>query len=129
MDKITKDPNLAAFLNNMNEDFLRDLERQRQDTKEQIEILSCKIEENSLVELTNGETKKHKITHVLPVMYSDLKEIKSATDILVDANKVHTVFKKRKLYPVILFLFAPPSLVWIWQQVLHPLLKLLHLGT
>ena len=124
---ITKDPSLTAFLNDMNNEFLKDLERQRQETKEQIEILSCKIEENSMVELTNGETKKHKITNVIPVMYTDLKEIKSATDILVDANKVHTVFKKRKLYPVILFLFAPPSLVWIWQEVLHPLLKLLRL--
>ena len=65
----------------MNNEFLKDLERQRQETKEQIEILSCKIEENSMVELTNGETKKHKITNVIPVMYTDLKEIKSATDI------------------------------------------------
>lgn len=111
---------MKEFLAGLNKEFMKD-------HKDNLEKLRTDLEESRYVELKNGEISKEKISVVIPAMYSDIKEIKSAIEPLIDFGKVHKIFKKYKVYYLIGFVATPTTLVWIWNYLLIPILKQINL--
>lgn len=111
-----KTEELKSFLADLNEQFMKE-------HIENLHRLRDDLEDSRWVTLKNGETKQHKITEIIPVMYTDLKDIKSATEPLIDANKVHQIFKKYKVYYLLGLVLTPASIVWFWENFLLPILR------
>lgn len=110
---IAVSPELKQFLEEWNDEIYG----------RHISQLKTEIDEIKYVELENGEVRKEKINKIIPIMYNDIKVIKNATGILIDANKVHSIFKNRKIYWLLGILFTPPCSIWFWQNIISPILK------
>lgn len=115
---IAKSEELRSFIDSLNED-----ENFMKDHKAKLEKLSVDLEASRWVTLKNGETKQYKVTEIIPVMYTDLKEINAAVEPLKDANKVHSIFKKYKVYYLLGLALTPASIVWFWENFLLPILR------
>ena len=73
---------------------------------ERFEKIEKKLDDAVFVNLQNGDGQNVKVANILPKIYSDLKEVKQATEFLVDFAKLHTIFKKYKIYWITIILFS-----------------------
>ena len=86
---------------------------------QRFETLEEKINEACYVDLTNGDGKRIKTAKIIPAIYKDLQEIKQATELLVDFNKVHKIFKKYKFYHTMLAAISVFAGISVWDIIVE----------
>ena len=82
---------------------------------ERFEKIEKKLDDAVFVNLQNGDGQNVKVANILPKIYSDLKEVKQATEFLVDFNRVHRIFKKYKFYQTLLAVISVFAGISLWE--------------
>ena len=75
-------------------------------TTEKFREIESKLDDAVFVNLQNGDGQRMKVANILPKMYSDLGEVKEATEFLRDFAKIHNIFIKYKMYWIVITLFT-----------------------
>ena len=88
------DPELRRFLQNLPSDF----GKMQQDTHNKFISIERKLDDAVFVNLPNGEGNRMKVANIIPRMHKDIEAIKESTEFLRDFQKLHSLFRKYKLY-------------------------------
>ena len=97
----TLDPKLKEILLKLPGGFLACQEesiRKHEEIHKKLTDLNTKIDEAVYVNLANGDGNPMKVANILPTIYKDVKDLKVTTEFLRDFQKLHSIFKKYKLY-------------------------------
>lgn len=98
---------------------------------ERFEKIEAKLDDAVFVNFENGDGQRMKVANILPKMHKDLKDIKGtiaelneikqatggALDMIIDFSRVHTIFKKYKIYQTILLALGFLAGINIWDLI------------
>ncbi|MFA9409464.1 MAG: hypothetical protein ACERKJ_11630 [Candidatus Dadabacteria bacterium] len=105
-----RDPDLKMFVEGLNTEF---------------RALKEQFEEDNKVDLVNGKRETVKLKVAVSMIHDDVKKqgakidkIEEATEFLIDFNKIHKLFKKRKLYWLIILISSLFFSHNVWQPIL-----------